>query len=168
MRWVWVQLWLVMDSQPAAPGWGKGTHHWQGLLGLLSRWHMQPYLRSTAHVSPVGRMMLQRKSHSEYQGKMFKAYSCLLWASACPPAALLLLLPGRGGWGQAELVTQGRSRRKNSVLCEWEAGVSCANLLFVASEPSLLCATWICPAALLGSSSMQVFARTWAVAFPSY
>lgn len=37
-----------------------------------------------------------------------------------------------------------------------------------ASEPSLLSATWIFPAVLLGLSSVHVFTWTWAVSFPCY
>lgn len=75
----------------------------------------------------------RRRSQSGYQGKRFKAYGCLLCPSAYPPAAPLELLPGRGGWDQAEHVTRGRSRHKNSVFCEWEVGVSmqpCRSALF--------------------------------------
>lgn len=75
---------------------------------------------------------------------------------------------GQGGWGQAQHVMQGRSRCEKSVLCEWSWHelVLVVSYPSAASEPSLLSATWICPAALLCLRSVHVFAKNRAVAFP--
>lgn len=101
------------------------------------------------------RVPSRRTSHPGCQDK---AYGCFLCPSAPPPAALSELLPGRGGWGQAERTTPGRSGCTDSVLGEPARARSLAHLpaLVVrcpsaASEPSLLSATWVCPALLLGA-----------------
>lgn len=70
MGCAWVQPWPVIESSQQ-PGWGKGTHHWQGLQCLLSVWHMKPCW-GTKPTYPRRQAGVAQEITLRHQGKMFK------------------------------------------------------------------------------------------------
>lgn len=70
MGCAWVQHWPVTESQPAAPGWDKGTRHWQELSAcFLSGTGTQSL--AGEHSTPVPTRWAEEIT-LRHQGKMFK------------------------------------------------------------------------------------------------